>query len=167
MTLILGCDVGLSGALAFYDTEAGSIEVHDMPVHNLARNGKAKREIDAYGLARLIDGRKGEAITAAYVERVGSMPGQGVSSCFSFGKSAGIIIGVLAANFIPIIEVAPVTWKRGIGLQSGCGKDAARALASRMFPRSSSFFARVKDDGRAESVLIALYGSRERAKVAA
>lgn len=165
--IICGADPGLDGALAFYDTDSELVEVHDMPVHNLARNGKAKREIDAYGLARIIDGRKGAAITVAYVERVGSMPGQGVASCFAFGKSAGIIIGVLAANFIPIVEVPPITWKRGVGLVSGAGKDASRALASRIFPRASGYFARVKDEGRAESVLIALYGARERARIAA
>lgn len=166
MTLILGVDPGLSGGLAFYYVEAETIEVHDMPIHMLARNGKAKREIDAYGLARLIDSHKSEPITKAYIERVGAMPKQGVSSVFSFGKSTGIALGVVAANFIPIEEVSPLKWKQAAGL-TGKGKDASRALAARLFPRQSGLFSRAKNEGLAEATLIAVYGARKHERRAA
>lgn len=156
MTIILGVDPGLSGALAFFDTDAREFKIHDMPILRLTRNGKAKSELDLYEIARLIDAAK---VDSAFVERVGSMPGQGVSSSFAFGKSTGAILGIIAAYFIPVTEVAPVTWRRGVGITNRAGKDASRALISRMCPKQSASFSRVKDDGRAEAALIAMWGS--------
>lgn len=163
MGLILGVDPGLSGALALYNRFSPEMPfvIADMPTLRLSRNGKNKNEIDYYALARLIDSWTGDGlISAAYVERVGAMPGQGVSSVFSFGRSAGIIIGIIAAHFIPIVEVSAVTWKRSVGIKSGSGKDSSRALISSMFPSQSGQFVRVKDDGRADAALISVYGAR-------
>ncbi len=39
-------------------------------------------------------------------------------------------------------------------------KDSARRLATKMFPKLADMFKRKKDDGRAESLLIALYGKK-------
>lgn len=161
--IVLGVDPGLSGALALLDTDTGIFDIIDMPVHRLARNGKAKNELALYDLAAWITTKP----DAAYVERVGSMPGQGVSSCFSFGKSTGAVLGIIAARQIPITEVAPVTWKRALGISSGAGKDASRALISRLYPKQAALFSRVKDDGRADAALIALWGAQQRQKVAA
>jgi len=158
--IILGVDPGLSGGLAFYDPTTDGLTVLEMPVHRLERGGKLKREIDAIELARLVDayGPVGQAI----VERVGSMPGQGVASSFAFGKSYGIVLGILAANFIPVELVPPTVWKRAMGIAVGAGKDASRARASALLPRFAAEWARVKDDGKAEAVLLALYGARLR-----
>jgi crossover junction endodeoxyribonuclease RuvC len=154
----MACDPGLSGALAFYDTTADTFAIHDMPLNRLTRNGKAKNELDLYELARIVDAAQPER---AFVEKVGSMPGQGVSSMFAFGKSAGAILGIIAANFIPVHEVAPTTWKRGVGIPTGSGKDASRVLISNLYPKQSALFSRVKDNGRADAALIALWGSRQ------
>jgi crossover junction endodeoxyribonuclease RuvC len=120
--------------------------------------------LELYEIARLIDAAK---VDCAYVERVGSMPGQGASSSFAFGKSAGAILSIMAANFIPVTEVPPVTWKRAMGRSAGSGKDASRALISRLYPSQSELFKRVKDDGRADAALIAPWGFQQRQKVSA
>ncbi|MDB5393692.1 MAG: hypothetical protein JWM91_1198 [Rhodospirillales bacterium] len=120
--------------------------------------------LEQYEIARLIDAAK---VDCAYVERVGSMPGQGVSTSFAFGKSAEAILGSIAANLIPVTEVPPVTWKRAMGVSAGSGKDASRALISRLYPSQSELFKRAKDDGRADASLIALLGFQQRQKVAA
>lgn len=52
--------------------------------------------------------------------------------------------------------VTPQQWKRHHGLL-GADKDAARAVASRMFPGAS--LARTRDVGRADALLIAAYGA--------
>lgn len=161
LTAILGVDPGLSGALTLYDTKTAEIEIRDMPVHRLVRGGKAKTEIDLYGVANILDGWNGR-IKTAYVERVASSPQMGTSSAFAFGRAAGIVLGALAAHFIAIEEVPPVTWRRAVGIKSQAGKDTSRALASALFPRFSGQFARVKDDGRAEATLIAVYGARQK-----
>ena len=46
------------------------------------------------------------------------------------------------------------------------GKDGSRARASALMPRHASSWTRIKDDGRAEAVLIALWGVRELGRAA-
>ena len=160
MKLIVAIDPGLSGAVAFLDADLG-LEVFDMPVHKLKRNGKTKREVDRYELARIIDAHA--PISHAFVEQVGAMPGQGVSSMFQFGRSLGIVEGVLAANFVPTDYVTPRKWRSALGVRAG--KDGSRARASELMPRHAGQWTRVKDDGRAEAALIALFGARELGRI--
>jgi crossover junction endodeoxyribonuclease RuvC len=94
--------------------------------------------------------------TTAVVEQVGAMPGQGVSSMFAFGQAYGMVLGVLAGLYIPVRTVTPASWKRAMKLNTG--KDAARAEAARRWPQQAGEFRRVKDDGKAEAALIALWG---------
>lgn len=151
--MILGIDPGLSGAVAFLDVLNESIVVMDMPTVELQRNGKTKREVSPVLLADMIAGK---GVTQAFVERVSAMPGQGVSSMFSFGRSLGVVEGVLAAYEIPTTLVTPQAWQKGMGVRSG--KDGSRERVMQLFPNYSELFARKKDDGRAEAVLIAKFG---------
>ena len=138
MKIVLGIDPGLGGALAFLDVVRGTtvdehdvdIDIIDMPTLRLARSGKARRELDLSTLARLIDKRASD-IEHAFVELAGARPGQGVTSMFSFGRTYGATLGILAANFIPITTVAPRRWKRALGVPAA--KDGARARASELF----------------------------------
>lgn len=159
--IVIGIDPGLKGAIARLDTTAGTLDVQDVPTFELKRNNKTKREIDYHSLARLVDDMAKEAGTRIVIELVGAMPGQGVSSMFAFGKAFGVLIGVSAATFCPIEFVTPAVWKKAMGVTAS--KDGARARASMLFPQQAHLWARVKDDGRAESALIALYGSRQAA----
>jgi crossover junction endodeoxyribonuclease RuvC len=165
LTIIAGIDPGLSGAVAFLDAATGVVvEIADMPTLALSRAGKNKRELDAYALARLIGDRRP---SHAYVEMVGALPGQGVSSVFAFGKSFGVVIGVLAALSVPYTLVAPAVWKRALSVPAA--KDGARARASQLLPAAADHWMRVRDHGRGEAALIAYYGLRQlgRAAVAA
>ena len=96
----------------------------------------------------------------AYVEFVGARPGEGPTGAFAFGRSRGVIEGVCAAAGLPVAFLTPAHWKRLVGIAPGKegAKDAARAEAIRRWPAHASLFARVKDDGRAESALIAVAG---------
>ena len=148
---VLGIDPGLSGAFALFTPTTGALVVFDMPTFTLSRGGKTKRDPDATELARLVDAAG--PIAHAFVESVGAMPGQGVSSVFAFG----LALGILAANFIPLTMVAPVKWKRALGVPAE--KDGARARASQLMPAHAGLWSRCKDDGRAEAALIAYYGA--------
>ncbi len=150
--MILGVDPGLNGALAFFDVRAGVVTVHDMPT--IASGVKSKRVVDEAALARLFNGT--EAISHAFVEKVGAMPGNGSVSMFGFGVSYGLVRGVLAANFVPITLVPPQTWKSKLGVPAS--KEGARARASQLLPAFSHLWPLVKHDGRAEAALIAYYG---------
>ena len=52
--------------------------------------------------------------------------------------------------------VTPQLWKKAMRLVAD--KDAARQRAVQLFPERAEWFRRVKDDGRAEAAMIALYG---------
>jgi crossover junction endodeoxyribonuclease RuvC len=153
--IILGIDPGLSGALALYDTSEQTVEVFDMPVLELVRNGKKKGEVSAQALANLL---AATTIKAAFVERVNAMPGQGVTSVFSFGRSTGIVEGILAAYDIPTTLVTPQAWQKAVGQRAG--KDGSRERAMQLFPAQVGLFQRKKDDGRSDAALIAYYGAK-------
>lgn len=146
--IVMAIDPGLSGAIAvFRDGEL--TETVDMPTHTLTRNQATKRQVSASGLADLFIALKPRHVV---VEKVHAMPGQGVTSMFSFGRSFGVIEGILAALILPATYVTPTIWTKGIG--RGYGKDASRARACELFPQHQKMFARVKDDGRADAALI-------------
>jgi crossover junction endodeoxyribonuclease RuvC len=155
VTLFIGIDPGLSGAIAFYDLESGRLSVDDMPTVEIKRNGKDKKEINPHALADIFTGI--DVPCSAVLERVGAMPGQGVTSVFSFGRSVGVIEGVLAASFIKVTIVTPQTWQKAAGVRGG--KDGARLRASELFPAYAPLFSRKKDDGRADAALMAWYAA--------
>lgn len=149
---ILGIDPGISGALALL-TALGELTVADLPTIEIERGGKAKRSIDAMALADMI---RAMHPTHAIIERVGAMPGQGVASMFSFGRSVGQIEGIVATLAVPVSYVTPQTWRRSLSVPAG--KDGSRLRASQLMPAYAERWRRSRDDGRAEAALIALYG---------
>jgi len=150
--MILAIDPGASGALAFFDPQAGTLEVVDMPTVAVARSGKLKNEISPQMLAAIIAAR---APATAVLEKVGAMPGQGVSSMFQFGRGVGIVEGVLAALHVPTDYVTPQAWQKALNARSG--KDGNRQRAAELFPAYAHLFARKKDDGRADAALMAYW----------
>lgn len=156
--LIIGIDPGLSGAIGYLH-EDGFAEAADMPTMAYSKTGFVKNAVDLNALATELwaasEGHRLGAVPAAvFMERVNAMPGQGVGSMFSLGMSYWGAAGVVAALGLPLNLISPAEWKRHFRLDSN--KDAARGLASRMFPGVN--LARKKDHGRAESLLIAAYG---------
>lgn len=77
---------------------------------------------------------------------------------FNFGRSYGVVEGVLLAHDTVVRRVKPAAWKVSMGLM-GKDKNASRAKAREYFPDQERFFKRVCDDGRAEAVLLAVYGA--------
>jgi crossover junction endodeoxyribonuclease RuvC len=155
MSVVLSIDIGVSGAIALLTAEGQLLEVHDMPV--LHDGPAGRRAVNAPLLAEIVF--KSHA-TQAFIEFVGARPGEGAVGAFAFGRSRGVIEGVLGAAGIPATHIAPSAWKRAIGIKPGQegAKDAARAEAIRRFPAQAQLFARVKDDGRAEAALIGVAG---------
>jgi crossover junction endodeoxyribonuclease RuvC len=140
----LSIDPGaISGAYALFFA-GKAVKVGDLPVVN--------GQLDGAELGRMVAGME---LEAAVVERVGSMPKQGVASTFKFGMAVGIIHGVVLANEVPLHWVTPGTWKRHFRL-TGTDKDAARALAIRLYPTVEGL-SRKKDQGRADALLMGRY----------
>lgn len=73
-------------------------------------------------------------IIGAVLERVGSMPGQGVSSSFKFGASAGFCRGLLVAHKISFRLVGPVQWQNHMSCRTGGDKNITKTMAQRLWP---------------------------------
>lgn len=145
--VILGVDPGAKGAIAALDNATGQLLwVEDMPAIDGITSG-----------ALIADLLTNEIVTTAWVERVHSMPKQGIASAFKFGQGFGTILGVLAGARIPFELINSEGWKKTQGLLRQ-PKSASRRSAIERFPDHSALFARVKDDGRAEAALIARHG---------
>lgn len=148
MSHVIGIDPGVTGAIALVTTGGQLVNVFDMPAFKI--NGKSK--IDVHQLGSILrDANYDQA--RAVIELVGAMPGQGVTSMFTFGFAAGAVHGAIGALGIPLDTVTPGKWKAHFRL--GKDKDEARQLATRKWPHGP--FSRKKDAGRAEAALIALY----------
>lgn len=96
------------------------------------------------------------------VEKVGAMPGQGVTSMFSFGKSAGFIEGVLETLKIPYQLVPPQTWKKSFSLLHK-DKKASIETCKQLFPGVNLLptqRCKKESDGMAESLLMAQFAKR-------
>lgn len=152
-SFFLGADPGINGALAAVDWAGTLLWVEDMPA---VGTGKS-RQVSPRLLRDLLDPHRG-LVELAVIEGVHSFPGQGVSSSFKFGRTKGVIEGVVAGLGCPVVLPSPASWKRDMGLSKD--KDHARGLVIDLFPEQSDLFKRVKDNDRAEAVLMALWGRR-------
>lgn len=148
--MTIGIDPGLKGAIAVYDRDGYRSE--EMPI--MAKNGKGKNCINAVGVVEILRSMGKQSV---YLEKVHSMPGQGVASMFSMGDSYGCLRGVIMTLGYPLVLVTPQTWKKYYTL--GKDKEQCRARAIEMFPDEN--FNRKKDVDRAEALLIAYYGANQ------
>ena len=170
MTLIiLGIDAGAHGAIAAYNSDANDLlMVEDMPFDVVHVGGKDRHRVSPQRLADLIRGFDHaqllmEQPTYRPLVARNKQTGQretrqpGAAGMAQLGESVGIVKGIAAAYRMSFTGVAPGAWKRVVRCPAEKGE--ARRRATECFPRWSALFARVKDDGRAEAALIALYGA--------
>ncbi len=150
--MIIGIDPGLKGAFAFLSKKGKVKEVIDMP-QEAKITGKGF-QVSALMVCEILRDKK---VTMAYVERVHAMPGQGVVSVFSFGRSMGVVETALAAFGIPVTFVTPHAWKKRAGL-IGKEKDASRTLCLSLYPGLANELKYKKNVDRADAILIALHG---------
>lgn len=149
--LIVGVDPGLSGAVAFLN-DGELLHVQDLPTVEVG-HGKGTRKELAPALLHDMLVHTEIRIAKAIVEHVGASPQMGTTSAFRFGENFGAIVAVLACCGIRTELVRPQVWKKAMKL--GADKSLSRAMALKLWPDQSQYFARVKDDGRAEAALIA------------
>ena len=156
---VLGVDPGISGGWAVVNGGGKLIVAGVFPTKIVKKNGKNSYAIDGLAMASLIQATEA---THAFVENVHSRPRQ--AGQFTFGLNTGLIHGLLYANGLEINLVSPASWKAVWGIKRGEDetkaqkKTEARHLVQNLYPEQASVFERVKDDGVAEAVLIALYG---------
>jgi crossover junction endodeoxyribonuclease RuvC len=149
--IYIGIDPGKSGALAYIMGD-GTVNVFpfDEGLYKFALQG----------IARAAE-KTGEKALCC-LEHVGAMPGQGVTSMFSFGQNFGFIQGLLQAYGIPFELARPQKWKKEFSITGD--KNTSLAVCKRLFPDVSllpSDRCRKESDGMAEALLMAEYARRK------
>lgn len=148
MSIVLGVDPGVTGALAFVDGNRiiGIIDhsawcnVHQ-PYIELQLMLRQLWQPDI-----------------VVIEQQHARPGQAVASTSNLMQYYGVLLGCLAAYDVPMHEVDPAVWKANMHLDKD--KKKSLDLARKLWPNSLEMFRRIKDHGRAEAALIAHYGTR-------
>lgn len=164
--LVLGIDPGIKGALALVDADAKDqnrlVEVWQMPVvKKMVGKGNEVSAVLLAGIFKeVLAYRDGwdNANLSVVLEVVRAMPKNGAVSMFSFGRSFGVIEGVVAGFGLSVRMVRPQEWKKKWGLLKK-DKDASRGLVLQMFPEMADEFKLKKDCDKADAVLLALVGS--------
>ena len=142
----IGIDPGVSGALCAI-TEEGEI-VFRQPFDE----GLFREVLDWLSVDR----------SFCVLEKVSAMPGQGVTSMFTFGQNYGYTQGLLRAFQIPFELVTPKVWKREFGLTSD--KASSIETVKRLFPGVNlhrTERSRTDDNNLAEALLMAEYARRK------
>lgn len=160
MTIIIGCDPGLTGALTFLSAGGELLSVEDLPTCPIPTAGpkaRVKRKLDARALREIL--RRGvpadeRAIFA--MEDMQLLGGSSVQTMGALAHTRGVLEAVAILCDMRMEYVTPQRWKRFYGL----GADKAQCLdaARRLYPHAP--LARAKDHNRAESVLIARWAQR-------
>jgi crossover junction endodeoxyribonuclease RuvC len=157
--LMAGIDPGVTGAIAWLTLDGALVDVEDLPMAEVkVGKGMRKRLVPAILATMLADRRPSHV----YIEEVATRPGEGPVGAFAFGRGFGQLEGLLAGVGISYTLVRPQTWKAKLHVPAD--KGSARMIACRLWPTMAPRFARVKDDGKAESALIGLYGVQQRVR---
>ena len=123
----IGIDVGKSGGIAIIDSIS-----EDSPLKAF------KCPETVFDQSQLVQWHRWESRkTMCVIEKVHSMPKQGVKSMFTFGKNFGQWLGILSAFEIPYIEVQPKKWQAYYGAMpkdKKTRKNQLKHLAQSLYP---------------------------------
>jgi hypothetical protein len=177
LRVVIGVDPGLDGGLAAI-ADGALVKLRDMPtktkeVRKRCKRGKdagqmktfGKRSVDADQVADFVTTLLADhpgADVCCFSEFVTSRQGEGVSTAFKFGRSDGIIEGVMAGKGIPYVRVTSITWKKQAGIPPKSDKSASIAIAIARHPNATGVITKKKHDGRADAILIADHGYAKR-----
>lgn len=159
--IVAGIDPGSSGGISLLQEDGTLIGAFDMPAIKVKVGKTFRTRIAPSAVALLL---RSHAIAHAFMEDVQPVPGNGALGHFGLGRALGVVEGVVAAFGIPVTLIRPQTWKKAMGLPAEKGN--ARARAMQLWPASAADFQRVRDDGRAESALIAYVGLQQQRRAA-
>tara|TARA_R110002012_G_scaffold53326_4_gene137147 strand:- start:300 stop:809 length:510 start_codon:yes stop_codon:yes gene_type:complete len=153
---IVGIDPGLTGAVACatINPSSGEViapEVHDLPVTDFVDQRKVPDPVGLYDLLRTM------TPDLIVLEHVEARPGRGSVSSWRFASGFGATMAAcqLAVDGPRVHLVRPSIWKSALGLSSD--KAASLTAARSAFPQVADQLKRVKDDGRAEALLLIQY----------
>lgn len=150
--IILGIDPGMDGAVAAL-ADGQILRVHDTPVLTVASGRKKRRELQPSIMREILEGYRDQDQVIAAIEKVHTMPKQGVVSSGRFMFGFGLWIGLLAGLRIPYELVTPQAWKKALMNGMAKEKGASMLRAKALFPNAPLELA--KHHGRADAIMIA------------
>jgi crossover junction endodeoxyribonuclease RuvC len=160
---VVGVDPGVNGALAVFDpTSDPVISVFDLPSIKLSVGKGSRTRLDEDRCWALVSVACAFGVDLFVIEDVNGYGEQPGSAGFVFGAAAGLLTGMAVAVGASRRRVPPSVWKKAYGIRGKTRaekKNASRIAASHLFPKQAHFFARVKDDGRAEAALLSHYAA--------
>jgi crossover junction endodeoxyribonuclease RuvC len=136
---IVGIDPGWNGGIGWINGETGK------PVGVVSFSNSTEADIIS-AVSTIAGGAE-----VCYLEKVHSMPKQGVASSFKFGHIYGLLRGLVIGR-VRTIEVTPQAWQRSLGCLTHGDKNVSKAAAQRLFPGVKITHA------TADALLIAYYG---------
>lgn len=123
MRLHCGIDPGMSGSIACIpDNDAAKAWAIKMP----------ETLRDLWEVITELNGFDYEPV--CMLEQVHSMPGQGVSSSFKFGRGFGTLEMALTAAGIRFEYVTPQKWQKALGCLTKGDKNVSKAKSQQLFP---------------------------------
>jgi crossover junction endodeoxyribonuclease RuvC len=162
MTLYLGIDPGLNGAIAIIDHNLNIIDLMDCPVNkiktgkskivNLKKTEQIKTEVNGKVIYEVLLKYRG---ACCVIEKAQAMPQQGVVSMFNYGLGYGKYVMGMESLDMTYKEVPPGLWKSKFNLSSD--KEESTELARKLLDKEGKYVYLKKHDGRAEALLLALY----------
>lgn len=157
LRITIGVDPGVTGAIVVL-ADGEPVQFLDMPCND--RPGGYGQDVNPFRLTamlREVRQRHPGADVFAVLEHVAMRPGNSRGSDQRSGENIGVVKGVLGALDIHWSQVQPQRWKKWFSL-IGTDKDIARQYAINRFPKLAMALSRKKDIGRADALLIALWG---------
>ncbi len=147
MANIFAFDPGLKGGAA--SIKGGVVVAIPMPT--------AAKELDLPTIAGLLSA---SFVDFVVIEKVHSMPAQGVASSFKFGVGYGQLMGLCAALSIPYTLVTPQAWKKQVLAGTPKDKRAAIEFCRREYPLVPLIQpgCRLPHDGVADALCLLSYG---------
>lgn len=161
MTMLISCDPGIKGALAFFGP-SGSVTVHDMPTRTKPGNTKIRNEIDPKALQALLRQRvPADEKGLVVMESLNTFAGGSVQTMGSLEATKAVICTVCELSGFDMAFVSPREWQRFFGIKatpSETTKQQSLRLARHLF--GNDYCPLQKHDGRADSLLIGRYAQR-------
>lgn len=150
----IGIDPGKSGGIAIISGD--EIICYQMP----------NTEFDVWSIFE----RNNKGQVRAVIEKVHSMPGQGVKSMFSFGQNYGFLRACLIAAQIPFDEITPQAWQKELGIvgrkkgePKSQLKERLRQKAQQLFPQEDMWHRTLGEQrAKCDALLLAEFCRRSR-----
>lgn len=161
--VFIGIDPGLKGGWAVISDPGDGILGNGKPANEACGFVATDGRVDGAYFAGMLTATASPIQDCLVIlEKVHSLPKQGVASTFKFGVNYGIVLGVVASLGYRMELVTPQAWKKVILAGTQKDKDAAIAWAQRAYPNVSLIppGCRKPSDGLADALAIAAYGQR-------